>query len=165
MGYRLRISPPKAQVSILKWEEEVDFSWRPPGANSLSFRHPPALGGAEIPPRGFRGQLLFCMTAWRHLDTCFRSISLLDMVVYWISCLCFALVDLGLMLLPLRGGKWIGCASEELSLLWFLFPRDMKLDGGRQCHSAGVCLKEIIGLEGVELGADGKVGTLRFLLR
>lgn len=43
-------------------------------------------------------------------------------------------------------------------LLWFLFPRDMKLDSGRQCHSAGVCLKEIIGLEGVELGADGKVG-------
>lgn len=56
---------------------------------------------------------------------------------------------------------------EELFLLWFLFPRDMKLDGGRQCHSTGVCLKEIIGLEGVELGADGKVGcfssySLRF---
>lgn len=39
----------------------------------------------------------------------------------------------------------------------------MKLDGGRQCHSAGVCLKEIVGLEGVELGADGKVGILQFL--
>ncbi|XP_074843399.1 CDK5 and ABL1 enzyme substrate 1 isoform X2 [Carettochelys insculpta] len=34
---------------------------------------------------------------------------------------------------------------------------DMKLEIGRQCHSTGgVCLKEIIGLEGVELGADGK---------
>lgn len=53
---------------------------------------------------------------------------------------------------------------EDLFLLWFLFPRDMKLDGGRQCHSTGVCLKEIIGLEGVELGADGKVGMLQFLL-
>ncbi|XP_027307748.1 CDK5 and ABL1 enzyme substrate 1 isoform X2 [Anas platyrhynchos] len=42
--------------------------------------------------------------------------------------------------------------------------RDMKLDGGRQCHSAGVCLKEIIGLEGVELGADGKtVSYTQFL--
>ncbi|XP_041333536.1 CDK5 and ABL1 enzyme substrate 1 [Pyrgilauda ruficollis] len=41
---------------------------------------------------------------------------------------------------------------------------DMKLDGGRQCHSAGVCLKEIIGLEGVELGADGKtVSYTQFL--
>lgn len=39
----------------------------------------------------------------------------------------------------------------------------MKLDGGRQCHSTGVCLKDIIGLEGVELGADGKVGMLQFL--
>ncbi|OXB81664.1 UNVERIFIED_CONTAM: hypothetical protein H355_008913 [Colinus virginianus] len=29
---------------------------------------------------------------------------------------------------------------------------DMKLDGGRQCHSTGVCLKEIIGLEGSDLG-------------
>ncbi|XP_030361790.1 CDK5 and ABL1 enzyme substrate 1 isoform X2 [Strigops habroptila] len=42
--------------------------------------------------------------------------------------------------------------------------RDMKLDGGRQCHSTGVCLKEIIGLEGVELGADGKtVSYTQFL--
>ncbi|XP_015710891.1 CDK5 and ABL1 enzyme substrate 1 isoform X2 [Coturnix japonica] len=42
--------------------------------------------------------------------------------------------------------------------------RDMKLDGGRQCHSSGVCLKEIIGLEGVELGADGKtVSYTQFL--
>ncbi|KAI1243335.1 hypothetical protein IHE44_0000930 [Lamprotornis superbus] len=41
---------------------------------------------------------------------------------------------------------------------------DMKLDGGRQCHSTGVCLKEIIGLEGVELGADGKtVSYTQFL--
>lgn len=35
-------------------------------------------------------------------------------------------------------------------------PRDLKLDGGRQSAGA-VSLKEIIGLEGVELGADGKV--------
>ncbi|XP_064026604.1 CDK5 and ABL1 enzyme substrate 1 isoform X2 [Pogoniulus pusillus] len=42
--------------------------------------------------------------------------------------------------------------------------RDVKLEGGRQCHSAGVCLKEIIGLEGVELGADGKtVSYTQFL--
>ena len=34
--------------------------------------------------------------------------------------------------------------------------RDLKLDGGRQSAGA-VSLKEIIGLEGVELGADGKV--------
>ncbi|XP_062426203.1 CDK5 and ABL1 enzyme substrate 1 isoform X1 [Rhea pennata] len=41
---------------------------------------------------------------------------------------------------------------------------DVKLDGGRQCHAAGVCLKEIIGLEGVELGADGKtVSYTQFL--
>ncbi|XP_041885173.1 CDK5 and ABL1 enzyme substrate 1 [Corvus kubaryi] len=41
---------------------------------------------------------------------------------------------------------------------------DMKLDGGRQCHSTGVCLKDIIGLEGVELGADGKtVSYTQFL--
>lgn len=32
----------------------------------------------------------------------------------------------------------------------------MKLDGGRQSAGA-VSLKEIVGLEGVELGADGKV--------
>ncbi|XP_028615320.1 CDK5 and ABL1 enzyme substrate 1 isoform X2 [Grammomys surdaster] len=42
--------------------------------------------------------------------------------------------------------------------------RDLKLDGGRQ--SAGtMSLKEIIGLEGVELGADGKtVSYTQFLL-
>ncbi|KAM5304321.1 CDK5 and ABL1 enzyme substrate 1 isoform 2-T2 [Glossophaga mutica] len=42
--------------------------------------------------------------------------------------------------------------------------RDLKLDGGRQ--SAGVVsLKEVIGLEGVELGADGKtVSYTQFLL-
>lgn len=79
------ISPPKAQVSILKWEGELDFSWRPPGASSLSFGHPPGLGGAEIPPRGFHGQFILCMTAWRHLGTYFRGISLLDMLDYWIS--------------------------------------------------------------------------------
>lgn len=37
----------------------------------------------------------------------------------------------------------------------------MKTEGGRQCHStAGVCLKDIVGLEGVELGANGKVWIL-----
>ncbi|XP_043831063.1 CDK5 and ABL1 enzyme substrate 1 isoform X2 [Dromiciops gliroides] len=42
--------------------------------------------------------------------------------------------------------------------------RDMKLDGGRQSAGA-VSLKEIIGLEGVELGADGKtVSYTQFLL-
>ncbi|XP_036599662.1 CDK5 and ABL1 enzyme substrate 1 [Trichosurus vulpecula] len=41
---------------------------------------------------------------------------------------------------------------------------DMKLDGGRQSAGA-VSLKEIIGLEGVELGADGKtVSYTQFLL-
>ncbi|KAM3839886.1 CDK5 and ABL1 enzyme substrate 1 isoform 2-T3 [Vipera latastei] len=43
--------------------------------------------------------------------------------------------------------------------------RDMKTEGGRQCHStAGVCLKDIVGLEGVELGANGKtVSYTQFL--
>ncbi|XP_065788547.1 CDK5 and ABL1 enzyme substrate 1 isoform X2 [Muntiacus reevesi] len=42
--------------------------------------------------------------------------------------------------------------------------RDVKLDGGRQSAGA-VSLKEIIGLEGVELGADGKtVSYTQFLL-
>uniref|UniRef100_A0A8D0HH53 Cdk5 and Abl enzyme substrate 1 n=1 Tax=Sphenodon punctatus TaxID=8508 RepID=A0A8D0HH53_SPHPU len=43
--------------------------------------------------------------------------------------------------------------------------RDMKLEGGRPCHATGgVYLKEIIGLEGVELGADGKtVSYTQFL--
>ncbi|KAI5940174.1 CDK5 and ABL1 enzyme substrate 1 isoform X1 [Manis javanica] len=41
---------------------------------------------------------------------------------------------------------------------------DMKLDGGRQSAGA-VSLKEIVGLEGVELGADGKtVSYTQFLL-
>ncbi|OWK01637.1 hypothetical protein Celaphus_00017661 [Cervus elaphus hippelaphus] len=40
-----------------------------------------------------------------------------------------------------------------------MFIRDLKLDGGRQSAGA-VSLKEIIGLEGVELGADGKLRTL-----
>lgn len=37
--------------------------------------------------------------------------------------------------------------------------RDVKIEGGRQRHpSGGVSAKEmVIGLEGVELGADGKV--------
>ncbi|XP_054439420.1 CDK5 and ABL1 enzyme substrate 1 isoform X2 [Pteronotus mesoamericanus] len=42
--------------------------------------------------------------------------------------------------------------------------RDLKLDGGRQSTGA-VSLKEVIGLEGVELGADGKtVSYTQFLL-
>ncbi|XP_073926254.1 CDK5 and ABL1 enzyme substrate 1 isoform X2 [Castor canadensis] len=42
--------------------------------------------------------------------------------------------------------------------------RDLKLDGGRQSTGA-MSLKEIIGLEGVELGADGKtVSYTQFLL-
>ncbi|XP_075389272.1 CDK5 and ABL1 enzyme substrate 1 isoform X2 [Tenrec ecaudatus] len=42
--------------------------------------------------------------------------------------------------------------------------RDLKLDGGRQSAGA-VSLKEVIGLEGVELGADGKtVSYTQFLL-
>ncbi|XP_015272627.1 PREDICTED: CDK5 and ABL1 enzyme substrate 1, partial [Gekko japonicus] len=42
---------------------------------------------------------------------------------------------------------------------------DMKTEGGRQCYStAGVCLKDIVGLEGVELGANGKtVSYTQFL--
>ncbi|XP_013910143.1 PREDICTED: CDK5 and ABL1 enzyme substrate 1-like isoform X2 [Thamnophis sirtalis] len=42
---------------------------------------------------------------------------------------------------------------------------DMKTEGGRQCHStAGVCLRDIVGLEGVELGANGKtVSYTQFL--
>lgn len=40
-----------------------------------------------------------------------------------------------------------------------LIIRDVKLEGGRQRHPSGsVSAKEmVIGLEGVELGADGKV--------
>uniref|UniRef100_A0A8D0C1N3 Cdk5 and Abl enzyme substrate 1 n=1 Tax=Salvator merianae TaxID=96440 RepID=A0A8D0C1N3_SALMN len=43
--------------------------------------------------------------------------------------------------------------------------RDIKAEGGRQCHSAaGACLKDIVGLEGVELGANGKtVSYTQFL--
>ncbi|XP_008106844.1 CDK5 and ABL1 enzyme substrate 1 isoform X2 [Anolis carolinensis] len=43
--------------------------------------------------------------------------------------------------------------------------RDVKTECGRQCHAAaGVCLKDIVGLEGVELGANGKtVSYTQFL--
>ncbi|KAK7826868.1 hypothetical protein U0070_026464 [Myodes glareolus] len=42
--------------------------------------------------------------------------------------------------------------------------RDLKLDGGRQ-SSGAMSLKEIVGLDGVELGADGKtVSYTQFLL-
>lgn len=47
-------------------------------------------------------------------------------------------------------------ASRTIFILGLSPPRDLKLDGGRQSAGA-VSLKEIIGLEGVELGADGKV--------
>ncbi|KAJ7338741.1 hypothetical protein JRQ81_012643 [Phrynocephalus forsythii] len=48
---------------------------------------------------------------------------------------------------------------------YLFFSRDVKTEGGRQCHSAaGVCLKDIVGLEGVELGANGKtVSYTQFL--
>lgn len=48
----------------------------------------------------------------------------------------------------------LGESSKGLVLI-----RDIKLEGGRQRHpSGGVSAKEmVIGLEGVELGADGKV--------
>lgn len=39
---------------------------------------------------------------------------------------------------------------------WLVLPRDLKLDGGRQSAGA-MSLKEMVGLDGVELGADGKV--------
>ena len=48
-----------------------------------------------------------------------------------------------------------GCKQQHF-FLWLFLPRDLKLDGGRQSTGA-VSLKEVIGLEGVELGADGKV--------
>lgn len=43
----------------------------------------------------------------------------------------------------------------------FSLGRDVKMESGRQRHpSGGVSAKEmVIGLEGVELGADGKVRT------
>ncbi|KAK2094547.1 hypothetical protein P7K49_028285 [Saguinus oedipus] len=52
------------------------------------------------------------------------------------------------------------CCGSEVTLT----NRDLKLDGGRQSAGA-VSLREIIGLEGVELGADGKtVSYTQFLL-
>ncbi len=52
-------------------------------------------------------------------------------------------------------------SSKDLVLI-----RDVKLEGGRQRHpSGGVSAKEmVIGLEGVELGADGKVRNLTSML-
>ena len=49
---------------------------------------------------------------------------------------------------------WIGGSLKVCPL-----PREVKLESGRQRHpSGGVSAKEmVIGLEGVELGADGKV--------
>lgn len=47
-------------------------------------------------------------------------------------------------------------ANRTIFILGLSPPRDLKLDGGRQSAGA-MSLKEIIGLEGVELGADGKV--------
>lgn len=50
-------------------------------------------------------------------------------------------------------------ACKSLFLWPVLPPRDLKLDGGKPSAGA-MSLKEIIGLEGVELGADGKVRRL-----
>lgn len=51
------------------------------------------------------------------------------------------------------------CLYHKSSKGLMLIIRDVKLEGGRQRHpSGGVSAKEmVIGLEGVELGADGKV--------
>lgn len=56
-----------------------------------------------------------------------------------------------------RGGETSSCAGESSEGV--VLVRDVKLEGGRQRHpSGGVSAKEmVIGLEGVELGADGKV--------
>lgn len=68
-----------------------------------------------------------------------------------------------------RGGADLGAAAtgplgEVKEWLWSedaVLVRDVKLEGGRQRHpSGGASAKEmVIGLEGVELGADGKVRT------
>lgn len=50
--------------------------------------------------------------------------------------------------------------TKAFFFLWLIL-RDLKLDGGRQSAGA-MSLKEIIGLEGVELGADGKVSPPGF---
>lgn len=59
------------------------------------------------------------------------------------------------------GSSTDGCYSQTPKVL--LLIREVKLEGGRQRHpSGGVSAKEmVIGLEGVELGADGKVRRWR----
>lgn len=61
-----------------------------------------------------------------------------------------------------RPGAEAGCGTDgwcSQSPKVLVLVRDVKLEGGRQRHpSGGVSAKEmVIGLEGVELGADGKV--------
>lgn len=51
---------------------------------------------------------------------------------------------------------WLFGCNQKHFFLWLIPARDVKLDGGRQSAGA-VSLKDIVGLEGVELGADGKV--------
>lgn len=60
-----------------------------------------------------------------------------------------------------RGCGTDGSYSQSPKVL--VLVRDVKLEGGRQRHpSGGVSAKEmVIGLEGVELGADGKVRRRR----
>lgn len=62
----------------------------------------------------------------------------------------------------LSAGRQLKKLSDSLhggSFKGLVLIRDVKLEGGRQRHpSGGVSAKEmVIGLEGVELGADGKV--------
>lgn len=62
----------------------------------------------------------------------------------------------------LSAGRQLKKPSDSLhgeSFKGLVLIRDVKLEGGRQRHpSGGVSAKEmVIGLEGVELGADGKV--------
>lgn len=63
-------------------------------------------------------------------------------------------------------GAGVGCGTDgsySQSPKVLVLIRDVKLEGGRQRHpSGGVSAKEmVIGLEGVELGADGKVRRRR----
>lgn len=57
------------------------------------------------------------------------------------------------------GMSWSGCLGGGATKVVFYTDRETKVDVGRQRHpSGGVSAKEmVIGLEGVELGADGKV--------
>lgn len=57
---------------------------------------------------------------------------------------------------PSHSLPFFGKHTEAFCFSRLVLSRDLKLDGGRQSAGA-MSLKEIIGLEGVELGADGKV--------